>query len=246
LKASCRSDKGLLRKINQDWAEVKTISDSSILAVVCDGIGGTAGGEIASKTASEKICRYFEKNFKLDEYDYESLVLGSINVANNKILEISRSKNDIQNLGTTVVLAFVHHGSIYVANVGDSRAYLISDSKIEQITKDHSLLQELISEGKITKEEAKNSPNKHIITRALGPNSNSQPELYTRFIGLSADQTKNFRLLLCSDGLNKELKDDEIKEIVMKHEDHEIILERLIQKAKDYGGSDNITAAIIF
>ena len=193
MKAIFKSDIGKVRKINQDWAEIRNFQDNSCLVIVCDGIGGTSGGEVASKAAALEVCDYFEKNQKLE---IKSRILESIKSANDKILQIAKSDNKISDLGTTCVITFVQNNDLYVANVGDSRAYLISENKIKQITNDHSVVNELLMQGKITSDEAKIANNKNIITRALG-SLNSTPDFYEMNIRFPK---KSFMFL---GGLNK-------------------------------------------
>ena len=243
MKAIFKSDRGIVRKTNQDWAEIRNFEDNSCLAVVCDGIGGVAGGEIASKTAALEVCDCFEKNNKLE---IKSRILESIKSANNKILKIAESDNKTPDLGTTCVTVFFNNNNLnnnldnnlYVANVGDSRAYLISENKIKQITNDHSVVNELLMQGKITSDEAEKSNNKNIITRALGY-SNSIPDYYEINIKIKD------KILICTDGLTNCLSNQEILEILNKNSPEQAI-EILINNANKNGGTDNITVALIF
>lgn len=235
MKAIFKSDIGKVRKINQDWAEIRNFQDNSCLVVVCDGIGGTSGGEVASKAAALEVCDYFEKNQKLE---IKSRILESIKSANDKILQIAKSDNKISDLGTTCVVAFLKNNDLYVANVGDSRAYLISENKIKQITNDHSVVNELLMQGKITSDEAKIANNKNIITRALG-SLNSTPDFYEMNI------KNNDKILICTDGLTNCLSNEEIYNILTKNSPEKAI-EVLITNANQNGGTDNITAALIF
>ena len=235
MKAIFKSDIGKVRKINQDWAEIRNFQDNSCLVIVCDGIGGTSGGEVASKAAALEVCDYFEKNQKLE---IKSRILESIKSANDKILQIAKSDNKISDLGTTCVVAFLKNNDLYVANVGDSRAYLISEDKIKQITNDHSVVNELLMQGKITSDEAKIANNKNIITRALG-SLNSIPDFYEMNI------KNDDKILICTDGLTNCLSNEEIYNILTKNSPEKAI-EVLITNANQNGGTDNITAALIF
>ena len=235
MKAIFKSDIGKVRKINQDWAEIRNFQDNSCLVVVCDGIGGTSGGEVASEAAALEVCDYFEKNQKLE---IKSRILESIKSANDKILQIAKSDNKISDLGTTCVITFVQNDNLYVANVGDSRAYLISEDKIKQITNDHSVVNELLMQGKIASDEAKIANNKNIITRALG-SLNSTPDFYEMNI------KNNDKILICTDGLTNCLSNEEIYNILTKNSPEKAI-EVLITNANKNGGTDNITAALIF
>ena len=236
LNICCKTDIGLVRKTNQD--SVKSVSFSNLnacLVVVCDGIGGLPGGDVASDTASSVICDYFEKNKIVD---IKNMILESFKVANEKIIEISKQNNSPLTYGTTCVASFVENTNVHIANVGDSRAYVVSDSNIRQITKDHSIVNELLLKGKITEEEAKIAPNKNIITRALGT-VDSTPDYYNFCL------EKGDKILLCTDGLSNYLSDGEIYDIVSKNVPEDS-LNCLIDKAKSLGGNDNITVSIIF
>ena len=234
MKVVYKTDKGVVRSSNQDWVEVRNFGDSSFLVVICDGIGGTAGGEIASKNAAVEICNYFENSTKKDI----NTVLESIKFANEKILNIGKLDSSISDLGTTSVVAFAKDDNLYVANVGDSRAYIVSKPEIIQITKDHSVVNELVMQGRMTSSEAENAPNKNIITRALGC-ANSNPDYYERKL------EQGQKVLLCTDGLTNCVSDDKIKQIINENTPDDAS-KKLIDEANRNGGTDNITLAIIF
>lgn len=236
MQAVCGSHKGLVRNINQDWVEVRNFSGSSCLVVVCDGIGGSAGGEIASREASEAVVEYFENN--KENNDVENLILESLKYANNRISEMCKSNKSIASMGTTSVIAFVDGYNLHVANVGDSRAYVISKDEIIQITDDHSVVNELVSQGKLTADQAKIAPNKNIITRALG-HINSTPDYYNRVI------RDGEKILVCTDGLTNCLSDEKIHQIVLGNEPKDAV-DVLIAESNSIGGPDNITVSIIF
>ena len=230
-----KTDTGLVRKTNQDSVKSLVFEDWC-LSVVCDGIGGTSGGDIASKIASDFICDYFSK-FKLD--DIKKMMFESFSLANEEILKVARENVRFSELGTTCVAAFVSSdGNVHISNVGDSRAYVISRSHIKQITEDHSIVNQLVMEGKITLEQAKSAPNKNIITRALGCR-NSAPDYY------NLSMKEGDKILLCTDGLSNHVSDDEIYDIVSNNSPSEA-LEMMVDKANSSGGTDNITVSIIF
>ena len=235
MKGIYKSDKGLIRDSNQDWVEVRNYDDGSCLSVVCDGIGGEAGGDVASKEASLAIVDYFENHVN---DDVKSLILSSLRYANQEVLKIGRSNESISNLGTTSVVAFVKGNKLHVANIGDSRAYLISEYDIIQITSDHSMVNELLSKGVITPDEAKNSPNKNIITRSIG-SLDAKPDYYDRLLN------KNEKILLCTDGLTNCVSDGDIKKIINENAPEDSI-KILINTANDNGGIDNISVSLIF
>lgn len=236
MKAIYKSDKGLVRDSNQDWVEVRNYDDGSCLSVVCDGIGGEAGGDIASKETAHTIVDYFEQHMK--DNDIKSVIFSGLNYANQRIIDIGKSDKEISNLGTTVVVAFVKDNKLHVANIGDSRAYLVSNSDIIQITQDHSMVNELLSKGIISPDEAKNSPNKNIITRSIGCH-NTKPDYYIRSLN------ENEKILLCTDGLTNCVSDEDIKRIVNESTPEDSI-EILLNTANENGGIDNISISLIF
>ena len=235
MKAICKSDMGLVRASNQDWVEIRNYSNGSCLSIVCDGIGGEAGGDVASKEAAHSFIYYFENNMS---EDIKSLIFSSINNANQRIIKIGRTNRNISNLGTTLVIAFIENNILHVANIGDSRAYIVSSSDIIQVTKDHSVVNELISKGIITPGEAKDAPSRNIITRALG-SINYSPDYYTVHL------KENEKILLCTDGLTNCVDDSDIKRIINENIAEEAI-EILIDTANNNGGIDNITVSLIF
>ena len=235
MKVLSKTDIGLVRKTNQDCVR-SILCDAFCFSVVCDGVGGVSGGDIASKTASSVICDYFDSN---DIYDIKQMFIDSFKIANRKILEIGKNNSKINNLGTTAVALLLDKSkNAYICNVGDSRAYIISDSHIEQITNDHSMVNELLMSKQITQEEAKKFPNKNVITRALG-SSNSTPDFY------SFKLNSNEKILLCTDGLSNYLSNEEILSIILNN-DSQKSLDILINRAKELGGNDNITVSLIF
>lgn len=232
------TDKGIVRSSNQDAYFSGNIAGTPF-AVVCDGMGGTSGGNIASGMTVER----FEKlssnpDTRLnDSRSAERFFTSAITSANVLVYNKASEDDTLKGMGTTVVAAAVLNNSIVIAHVGDSRAYYINDNKITQITRDHSLVQSLIESGKITAEEAKTYPHRNMITRAVGVGT----DLEIEFDELSYDT--GGILLLCTDGLTNMVSDEEILEIITK--DFTNAESLLINKANEKGGLDNITAAII-
>ena len=235
-----KTDIGLMRSSNQDYCKTGELPDGCIWAVVCDGMGGANGGSTASRIAAETIAEQLKELYHTEKYrdDMEKLIKTAIAIANQRVYDMSLKVYSLSGMGTTVVAAVVKEEVVHIVHAGDSRAYLYENGSLTQITKDHSMVQELVDIGQITPEEARNHPNKNIITRALGTREN----LKTDYNGVKFD--KDSVLLICTDGLSNYLTDENIAEFIKKSRGDELV-GRLVEQAKMMGGSDNITVAVI-
>lgn len=235
---------GLVREINQDAYEIHPLPDGGMLAVVCDGMGGPAGGEVASTMSVELISKDIVSGYTtfLSEDELLELVRDAIGEANARVFEYSMRDLELAGMGTTVVLALATEQTAYLANVGDSRAYLYSchngQHKLTQITHDHSVVQELVDGGSLSSEEARNHPKKNIITRALGTQSSVNID-YFKVALVPGD-----KLLLCSDGLSNMLEEQQICALLQKP-DAARAVDALIEASLDAGANDNVTAVLI-
>ena len=219
------------------------------LYIVADGMGGHASGEVASKLAIETIKEFFEMTaddpertwpYKMDKakgYE-ENRLITAIKLANLRIFEHAQRDAKQRGMGTTIVTIFTVENGVYCAHVGDSRVYRVRGRKIEQITEDHSLLNDYIKMKHLTAEEIANFPHKNVIVRALGMKETVKVD--TRFDGPQAGDT----YLLCSDGLCGPVSDDDILAIIVGSSDLKNASRRLIEKANENGGPDNITAVL--
>jgi protein phosphatase len=230
------SDIGMVRTANEDAFNFGNFDDGTAWAIVCDGMGGARGGNIASSMATEmisdKIIKCYNKSMPV--YSFENIFLSTITTANVIVNDRSFADTELQGMGTTVVAAIVKDGQACLAHVGDSRIYKITSDGITQITKDHSLAQQMLDSGQITKEEFENYPKKNIITRALG--IEEKIEIDFDFTEILEDEM----LLLCTDGLTGLLNDDEIFDIY-KNTDFELLCDEYIKAANARGGYDNVT-----
>lgn len=236
-----RSDIGLVRKENQDSCSFSVISSSCAWAVVCDGMGGARGGKTASSTAVEFITEFLNKNYseKMDEEELSALLIDAVDGANTEVYKKAIEDVELTGMGTTCDLVFIRNSIVHVVHVGDSRTYSIRGGKILQITEDHSVVQEMVKRGELTPEQAQNHPNKNFITRALGVNQT----LHLDYI--EADFQYGDVLLICSDGLSNCVTTADIVKTV--HENRGVLLiDTLVELAKIGGGSDNITATVIY
>ena len=225
-------------KINEDNFYAGKIKDI-YLAVVCDGMGGAKGGNIASSLAVESFTETVAEFLEVSS-NYRDILFAAVAKANEKVFSAAKEDGDLIGMGTTIV-ACIFDGKEYNAiNIGDSRMYHVDDKKcvINQITKDHSLVQELVDSGAMTKEQAEKSPNKNILTRVLGTDDTVDVDFYK-------GKYKSGIMLLCSDGLYNYAEESDIAKYVAQYDDVEHCLNELISKANENGGGDNITAVII-
>lgn len=229
-----KSDVGVVRNLNEDYAGYIEEAEYK-LYVVADGMGGHNAGEVASEMAVEAVKSYVEENYKSEGND---VLKNAINFANSKIYDSARCGNEYKGMGTTLVAALVNGNSITIANVGDSSCFGIKGNYINKITKDHSLVQELIDSGSITEEEGRNHPKKNVITRALGTNNIVKVDIFN----LDVDAYDKY--LLCTDGLSNEVLKDEILEEINNINDYNTACDKLVLLAKNRGGRDNITVLL--
>ncbi len=243
MQTVARTDVGKVRDINEDYIFLSDIfPNGTIMAIVADGMGGHIAGEIASKTAVEKICQIIETNMssKLTEDEYKSLLKEAINEANTCVYNLSLNNEKYNGMGTTIVVALITDEWLILAHIGDSRAYLFNNNNYVQLTKDHSLVNELLLNGQITEEEALVHPQKNVLIRALG--TDQKVEIDVIKINWEKDQT----LLLCSDGLTNYVSDKKIIEMINdSFLSIDQLADDLIKEANDVGGEDNISLVII-
>lgn len=229
------TEKGKVRKNNQD-SFINYFHPRFSVFVVCDGMGGHKAGEVASKMAVESIQKSIIN--KKDRHDYEDILRESIEEANREVYDESTINDECSNMGTTVVACLVVQDKIYIGHVGDSRAYLIRNSKISRLTKDHSLVQKLLDDGAISLEEARVHPDRSTLTRALGTEVHVEVEMDI----IEPEEGDIF--LLCSDGLTSMVEDCEIGNIVNEADGAKESVEILVNKALEEGGLDNITISL--
>lgn len=232
MKTFSKTDVGMVREVNQDYVFVTEapIGNLPNLLVVADGMGGHRAGEYASRLAVEVLKQELAAS---TEESPEAMMKNAITRANERVLEAARQDAKLSGMGTTLVAATVIDRTLYFANVGDSRLYLLSDD-IKQLSKDHSLVQEMVRLGGINQEEAKSHPDKNIITRAIGAKDDVDIDFYEYRL------KKGDIILMCTDGLSNMVEDEEMLHIVKCSRDVVEAVEQLIERAKEHGGSDNI------
>ncbi len=233
LRWGSATDIGMVRETNQD----SCIAAEPLFAVA-DGMGGHQGGEVASATALEVLQSSFNKHTKEE-------LLEAVRRANAKVWDKGQLDENLHNMGTTLVaLAVIHDAEaeqemLAIVNVGDSRGYLFRDGYLHQITSDHSLVEEMVRAGEISAEEAETHPRRNIVTRALGVEPTVEVDLD------ELQPQAGDRILLCSDGLTRELGDDQIAGVLLRLRNPDEATRELITQAKNHGGNDNITVVIV-
>ena len=240
MKGCGRTDVGLRRHENQDTFSVETIG-KAVVAVVCDGMGGAEGGQVASSLAVETFMKEMRALLREDMSVEQLRELSSFCIAQANTAVYQRSLDDAgcRGMGTTLVSAVAGEQGTVVCNVGDSRAYLIRSGGIARITHDHSVVQTLVESGNITAEEARTHPNRNLITRALGPEERARCDAF------EVNFSRGDRLLLCTDGLVVTARDAEICRAVCTGKNREESLQQLIALAKAQGAPDNVTVVLI-
>ena len=240
MQVFAKTDIGRERKINEDFYYISEPEDKIKLFILADGMGGYNAGEVASKMAVETVKEYIYKHFeksKVSKEKIEELISDSIEYANSTIYKKAQSKKELNGMGTTLDVCLIYNNKIYIGHIGDSRVYRIRKEFMRRITRDHSYVQTLIEDGKISKEEAYHHPKKNMLTKALGCMEKVEPDVYTKtFI-------KDDIILMTSDGLTNMIKEEEIYNIIKQ--DKVNATENLVKQANENGGYDNITVVII-
>ncbi len=230
---------GLIRDENQDRVEAREY-DGHILAIVCDGMGGERSGSQASEIAMREFYDRFNAGYKpaLDEEKLRILLVSSVSAANSVIYTTARMDYKSFGMGTTCVAAYVEPGWLSIVNVGDSRAYLVQNGEMRQLTTDHTVVNMLLAQGKLATKEAKTHPQRNMLTRAVGVERVVKPDYYHIPI------EEEFLLLLCSDGLSGCCTEKEIYELIRTTAVDELP-QALVDLALEHGGRDNISLAIV-
>lgn len=231
-----KSDVGNIRDLNEDFYMYYEGKEFK-LYVVADGMGGHNSGEIASKIACEEVINFIKSNF----YEFDNigaLLKAAFKSANFEVLNLSLKDESTRGMGTTLVSALIYKDHIYIANVGDSSCYVKRGLDTIKITKDHSLVQELIDSGSISKEESKNHPKKNVITRAVGTSTKLEVDVF------KLDYNKKDVFMLCTDGLSNEINIQENMNNILDNSNLQLVCDELVKLSKINGGRDNITVML--
>lgn len=223
-----RSDRGKVRPSNQDAVIVK-----GALVGVADGMGGHKGGEVASAGLRDSLIQQLE-----NRTPDEQLLASAVRNANRRLYIRSQENEELRGMGTTLDVLWIGSSHVYCAHVGDSRVYLLRDGELKQVTQDHSMVMEMYRSGLITLEQAENHPMKNIITRAVGTESNVDIDL------ISTNRRKGDLWLVCSDGLHGMVKDEDIRDVLLRYDPEEAAGE-LLTRSMAAGGLDNISLTVV-
>ena len=240
IKTAFASSIGRIRKSNQDSVQVFKNKNNALMAIVCDGMGGHQGGDVASTMAVSHLGHNFVDTDFYDCDKAQKWLNVQLSSENETILKTADRFPDLNGMGTTIVLAIVFANEALIAHLGDSRAYGYSAGEFTQLMEDHSLVNELVKLHQISKQQARNHPQKNIITQSLGVSSTIDPEYRRVSLG------ENDIILLCTDGLTNSLSDPQIQQILAtKDLSLKERCQKLIDEANRVGGEDNITACLI-
>ncbi len=232
------TDTGIVRDHNEDSVIIVENEEATLLAVA-DGMGGHRAGEVASSIAISSLSnRFSESFFKMSKADAVEWIKNCANEINNQIFKYTEENPESKGMGTTLVLSIVTNDYILFGNIGDSSGYVIKDNKLHKVTKDHTLVNLLLAAGELTEEEAKNHPKKNILMNALGINDPIEIDIFDCNMEVTD-------ILLCSDGLTTMIADDGIEKVLLDDLSVEDKVIKLIKKANNRGGNDNISVAYL-
>ena len=235
------TDPGSVRSQNQDAFQIEQLDRSTVLCVVCDGMGGAKSGNVASNLAVDVFTQEVKRTWKadMDPNRVDQMLRNAVKLANFTVYDQSRQFMEFAGMGTTLVAVLIHGKNATVVNVGDSRAYCIDRTGIHQLTTDHSLVQMMVSRGELTKEQARNYPGKNLITRAIGTEAVTMCDIFHKRV------EKGDFILLCTDGLSNLMDEQEILFEVAHGQDREQCCQRLLDIAKKRGAPDNVTSVLV-
>ena len=235
MKVVAKTDKGKVRTNNEDYY---FIDETRGVFIVADGIGGHKAGEVASSLTTQIISEYVNENLTKCKDVIPKLIRDSIDHANKIVYDISKNNKECDGMGTTISMGILIENILYIGHVGDSRVYLYRDSILKQITEDHTLVNELVKNGTLTEEEARNYPNKNIITKAIGTNDKIISDLFEIKV------KKDDLFVFCTDGFSDNITVDELKKLIEENENLDNLSKKMIEYANVVSGSDNITVLI--
>ena len=238
MKIAYASDTGRMRAENQDYVSVFINQSGAQLAIVADGVGGQNGGDVAATMAVSHIGNQWQKSTISTVETAKQWLIEQVNNENDTIVKTAQRYRTLNGMATTLVIAVILANQLIIANIGDSRAYVIRQRQMRQLTVDHNLANELLQEGAITEDEAVTHPGRHLITRQLGVTDDSKPDLFA--INLYPDDY----VLMTTDGMPKHVSDENILQTVLSANDIADAVTKLITNTNNAGGSDNVTVLI--
>lgn len=240
MRIAAKTDVGQVRLLNEDCYSVGQLPGGYVWAVICDGMGGAAGGDVASQTAVKLVSEAITSSFQehMSSRSIKNLLVTALDNANTRVFDLSQANEALAGMGTTAVAVIAEETKAYITHVGDSRAYLISGGEPMQLTKDHSVVQAMVDIGQITEDEAKDHPRKNIITRALGVGETIEADY------CEEELPPGGVLLLCTDGLTNCVEPEEIPALLVQN-GFASFADDLVELANERGGQDNITVVAI-
>lgn len=240
MRGTFLTDRGRVRSHNEDAGGIYYNSTNQLLAVIADGMGGHQAGDVASKMAITQIDKQWKNTKKFEKpNEIEEWLLNTIQEINKSIYEYAQNNQECEGMGTTLVIVVHIDEFLTVAHIGDSRCYLLNQDKLKQVTEDHSLVNALVQSGQISRDDAKHHPRKNVVLRALGSELQVDADIKT----ISIDE--NEKVLLATDGLTDKILDEELFEIINKHDDIHLACQELIDLANNRGGEDNISLILL-
>lgn len=240
MRGTFLTDRGRVRSHNEDAGGIYYNSTNQLLAVIADGMGGHQAGDVASKMAITQIDKQWKNTKKFEKpNEIEEWLQNTIQEINKAIYEHAQNNQECEGMGTTLVIVVHIDEFLTVAHIGDSRCYLLNQHKLKQVTEDHSLVNALVQSGQISRDDAKHHPRKNVVLRALGSELQVDADIKT----ISIDE--NEKVLLATDGLTDKILDEELFEIINKHDDIHLACQELIDLANNRGGEDNISLILL-
>ncbi|HEY4552863.1 MAG TPA: Stp1/IreP family PP2C-type Ser/Thr phosphatase [Bacillaceae bacterium] len=240
MRAVFKTDRGQVRHHNEDNGGIFFNQNGDCLAIVADGMGGHKAGDVASQIAVSRLEKIWIQTGAISTAEEaEKWFKEHVLSVNMNILEHARNNSECDGMGTTLVAAICNETFATVANIGDSRCYVMNDNGFHQLTEDHSLVNELVKTGQISREDAENHPRKNVLLKALGTESDVEMDIRTITF------EEGDKILLCSDGLSNKVSEQELLDILSSKEGVEEKADRLIHLANQYGGEDNISLVIL-
>ena len=235
------TDAGCVRKQNQDAFKIHRLDRNTLLAVVCDGMGGAKSGNIASTLAADVFMQEVQRSWKstVNSDKADQILRSAVKLANFTVFDQAQQFEEFAGMGTTMVAVLIRGSRVTTVNVGDSRAYLVNKDGIRQITTDHSVVQMMVDRGELTAEEARSYPGRNYITRAVGTEPTVQSDLFAIRV------ERGDALLLSSDGLHNEVDDQEILFEVVHGVNNDNCCQRLLDIANMRGSPDNVTSVLV-
>lgn len=240
LEWAYKSDVGRVRSHNEDSVSIHAPGEQLLVVVVADGVGGHRAGDVASQLAAEVIGEQLvDISHEQTLVELKEKLCTSMIRANERVLKKSRENDSMAGMGTTLVVAIIKEPNVLIGNIGDSRAYLVNEEKCEQLTKDHTLVNELLNLGEITEAEAKGHPQKNLIMRAVGTDPDVKPDVTEHTLSIGD------YLLICTDGLTDMVSDERIHAVIKTDNTVEWKADELLSQALEAGGVDNISLALV-